>query len=250
VEDVAADAGLDFFGHRARDLAGPNLHARARDVRYRFLAEVSDRVGAQRIATGHTLDDRVETLLARLVHGGATEALASIPPAAGPRIRPLLEIRRAETEAYCRARGLDFYVDESNDDPRFDRARVRNSLLAAIEDGWGAGAVASMATAAEHLREDADALSAMAVDLAANLTTIEDDRTIINRRTLEDLPRALRRRVLELALGHVRDRVKAIDATLDALDADPPSGSRFAVAGGSEIVIQRDTIQIYPASVF
>lgn len=250
VEAEATAAGLEIHVERAHDLAGPNLQARARDFRYGFLEGLAGKIGAARIATGHTLDDRVETLLARLVHGGATDALASIPPVDGLRIRPLIEVRRAETVAYCGERGLGYHADPANTDMRFDRARVRGVLVQAIESGWGEGAVRAVAAAAARMREDSDALTAVADDLHRGLTSTSPGGVSIDRAGFEALPRALRRRVLDRAIGFVRDRSKGIEAALDALEAEPSPGSRFAVAGGIEIVVERDVVAVLGVDAF
>ncbi|CAN5740385.1 hypothetical protein BH18ACT15_BH18ACT15_09210 [soil metagenome] len=112
----AAASALDVHLIRAPDLAGPNLQARARAFRYGFFATVAAQVGARHIATGHTLDDRVETTLARLLHGAGTEGLAGLAPADEGRIRPLIAVRRSETRAYCTEVGLEFVDDPSNRD--------------------------------------------------------------------------------------------------------------------------------------
>ncbi|HJR44337.1 MAG TPA: tRNA lysidine(34) synthetase TilS [Actinomycetota bacterium] len=241
----AAALGYDVHVGRARDLEGPNLHARARDFRYAFFETIAADIGAERIATGHTLDDRVETTVARLLHGAGTSGLAGIPAAEGLRIRPLIEMRRAETRAYCEEVGIEFFVDAANDDPRFERARVRSLLVSAIEKEWGAGAVKAVATSAERLSEDAAALRSLGDRLAAELLVEAEDGTSVKLDLLEPLPRALRRRVLEAAVGRVRDRSGGIDAALDALD-DPAvvHPVRFAVASGKEIVIESDRVSI------
>ena len=143
-------------------IEGPNLHARARDFRYRFFETVATETGATRIVTGHTLDDRVETTLARLVHGAGTSGLAGIPPVEGKRVRPLLGSRRNETREYCIECGLDFYEDPANEDDRFERSAIRSRVVPAIEERWGDGAIRSIAQSSERLREDAAALSQLA----------------------------------------------------------------------------------------
>lgn len=244
----AAALGYDVHVARAGGLEGSNLHARARDFRYAFFETIAADIGADRIATGHTLDDRVETTMARLIHGAGTSGLAGIPAAEGLRIRPLIERRRAETQAYCEEVGLEYYVDASNDDPRFERARVRSLLVATIEREWGAGAVKAVATSAERLSEDAAALRSLGERLAADLLDEGDEGTAVKLDVLQTLPRALRRRVLEAAVGRVRDRSGGIDAALDALDdASLVYPVRFAVASGKEIVIEAEHVRILEA---
>ncbi len=243
VAKLGAEAGLDVHVARARDLEGPNLHARAREFRYGFFETIARDVGATRIATGHTMDDRVETTLARLVHGGATEALAGIPPAAGARVRPLIEARRAETRAYCIERELAFDDDPANDDPRFDRAAIRSEVVPAIEARWGDGAIRAMAAAADLLRDDAEALGTLAERVYAELVSGEDGVVTFARSAISEMPRALRRRILERAVGRVRDRSGGIEAALLALDRGK-TDARFSVASGVEISLSSAEVRV------
>lgn len=246
VAGFAAQRGFDVHVARARDLAGPNLHARARDFRYAFFETIANDVGATRIATGHTLDDRVETLMARLIHGAGTEGLAGIQPAEGMRVRPSIDLRRDETRAYCEEAGLSFHDDPSNSDLRFDRSKIRSELMADISRWWGEGAVLAMATSAARLGEDAKALRGMADRLYGDLATVETDGIRFDIQTVLAMPRALQRRLLERAIGRIRDRSYGIDAALDALvRTDRKVDARFAVAEGNEIVLHRDHIKVY-----
>jgi tRNA(Ile)-lysidine synthase len=241
LSSAAARAGYEVHLVRAPDLSGPNLHARARAFRYSFFETVAEQIGAARIATGHTLDDRVETLLARLLHGAATGVLAGIPPSDGRRIRPLIELRRKETRAYCEEVGLAFIDDPANDDPRFERARVRNLIVPLIEEHWGEGALRAIARSAQRLREDAAALDALAEAAWSTVAPGGPDR--LERGPLAELPPALARRVVERAVGRVRDRAGGIDAALEALHAGK-SGVRFAVAEGIELELSAANLAV------
>jgi tRNA(Ile)-lysidine synthase len=237
VASDAASAGYDAHVIRLAGLEGPNLHARARAHRYGFFEELARRLGATRIATGHTLDDRVETTLARLVHGGATQALAGLPPSEGSRIRPLVEVRRSETRAYCEQRSLEFFDDPANEDPRFERVAVRRLLVAAIEERWGDGGVRAIARSAERLREDAAALTALADRIYPDVARRTEEGLRIEIDALTSMPRALRRRILERAVGRVRDRSGGIDAALAALERPSRKAAHFDVAGGIAITL-------------
>ena len=240
----AAEAGHDVHIARAKDLEGPNLHARARAFRYSFFETIARDTAAQVIATGHTLDDRVETTLARLVHGAGTEGLAGIHPVMSNRVRPLIEVRRVETRSYCEETGLPFIDDPSNTDPRFDRGSVRALVLKPIEERWGEGAVRAMASSTELLREDGGALASQAQILYEGMVEDTGDSRVVNLESLLALPRALRRRILERAVGRLRDRAGAIDAVLDALDRDHKPGASFDLPGGARIVIEREAVVV------
>ncbi|HET7481663.1 MAG TPA: tRNA lysidine(34) synthetase TilS [Actinomycetota bacterium] len=242
----AAAAGFEVHLARAPDLAGANLHARARDFRYEFFDIVARKESAARIATGHTLDDRVETTLARFIHGAGTDVLAGIRPVHRMLVRPLIDLTRRETRAYCLECELPFVDDAGNHDPRFERSFVRDELVARIEDRFGDGALRAMAMSVARLREDSDALTDLARRLYPGLATGEEGSLSFPRDALEAVPRAVRRRLLELAIGHVRDRQAGIDEVLDAFDAGAPTDkaeASFDVAGG-RVRLTRDRVEV------
>ncbi len=114
-----------------------SLEEAARRVRYTFFDKVAKGVGASRVAVGHTADDQVETILLNLVRGAGMRGLRGMVPVSRWRsksgtplliARPILEINRAETSAYCKELGLSPRIDISNYSPAFLRNRVRHIL--------------------------------------------------------------------------------------------------------------------------
>ncbi|MBI2300617.1 MAG: tRNA lysidine(34) synthetase TilS [Armatimonadetes bacterium] len=116
----------------------PVAHARhseeaARKARRAFLVKVAQDAGADLIATGHTADDRAETLLLNLFRGAGTSGLGAMPARDGVWVRPLIETRRAYLLTYLSERGLTFVEDPSNADARYLRNRLRRELVPALE---------------------------------------------------------------------------------------------------------------------
>ncbi len=101
-----------------------NLQAWARELRYAAAGRIARERDAL-IATGHTASDQVETILYRLAASPGRRALLGMLASEGRLIRPLLGVSREQTAAYCASRGLRWREDESNDDERYARARVR-----------------------------------------------------------------------------------------------------------------------------
>jgi tRNA(Ile)-lysidine synthase len=106
----------------------------ARNVRRQFLAATASESGAEWVATGHTADDQVETVLHRILRGSGIRGLAGIrsvaPLAPGVQfIRPLLEVTRDEVEAWLTSQGQTWRVDSTNVDLRHARNRIRHELL-------------------------------------------------------------------------------------------------------------------------
>jgi tRNA(Ile)-lysidine synthetase-like protein len=124
-EESDADAAwcAERFGAEVVE-AAPRCHneAELRDVRYSF---ATDRLRA----TGHTLSDQVETILYRLVASGNARGI-KVEREDGV-VRPLLCVWREETEAYCRANGLEWRVDSTNDDTV--RGLIRREVLPLLE---------------------------------------------------------------------------------------------------------------------
>ena len=115
------------------------------------------RAGRGRVATGHTASDQVETILYRLAASPGRRALLGMPAREGRLVRPLLELTREQTAAYCRARGLSWREDSSNEDERYARARVRGGLVPALRAVHPA-AEANVLRTARLLRDETELL--------------------------------------------------------------------------------------------
>jgi len=225
VADEAAAAcralGLDAEVVRV-DVAGRG-EAGARSARYAALERVVDERGAAAVLLGHTLDDQAETVLLGLARGSGARALSGMPAVRGPFRRPLLGLRRADTEAACRELGLRPWHDPTNDHEHRDaalRSRVRGEALPTLERVLGPGVAEALARTAAQLREDADVLDALAADLLAAARTDEGlDVDVLGR-----APAALRTRALRaaaIAAGSPagalhRVHVQAVDALVTA----------------------------------
>ena len=119
-----------------------SLEEAAREVRYRFLANVAEQVGADAVALGHTSDDQVETVLMNVIRGSGLRGLRGMMPTSNRHIegsdatlfRPLLNLSKQDTIAYCEALHLTPRADESNRSTEMTRNRVRLELLPLLRD--------------------------------------------------------------------------------------------------------------------
>ena len=164
-----------------------NLQAWAREVRYREAERLAARTDAL-VATGHTASDQVETILYRLAASPGRRALLGMVASEGRLVRPLLAVSRAQTTAYCEARGLRWREDSSNEDQSYARTRVRHGLLQALRAVHPA-AEANVLRTAELLRAETQLLDALVSEELAGGSTIPVER-------LEQLPPALARMVV------------------------------------------------------
>lgn len=105
------------------------LEEAGRRARYTFFEQAAARLGCQLIATAHTQDDHVETVLLNLTRGSGMTGLRGIPAQRDQIVRPILEFTRAQTQAYCEQHALWTHEDPANYDLNFARARVRHRVL-------------------------------------------------------------------------------------------------------------------------
>lgn len=137
VEVAAAGLGLPFHHgdgdvHARAEAHGETIEEAARKLRYQFLFELAEEIRADRIATGHTRDDQIETVLMRILRGTGTRGLAGIPFSRGKLIRPLLGLAHLQLVNYCRGNHIAFVEDPLNRDKRFTRNWLRFELLPSI----------------------------------------------------------------------------------------------------------------------
>ena len=214
---------------------GSGPEGAARDARYAALEGAAQRLGASAVLLGHTLDDQAEQVLLGLARGSGGRSLAGMPARRGLWHRPLLGTGRAVVREVCTALALDPWDDPTNADPAFARSRVRLRLLPALEAELGPGVAQALARTADQLREDADALEALAAELlvAARLPGPGPDGAegvVLDGERLREAPPALRRRAVRsaaLAAGCpagdlARSHVLAVDALLTAWRGQGP----------------------------
>ncbi|MGD0455076.1 MAG: tRNA lysidine(34) synthetase [Solirubrobacteraceae bacterium] len=164
-----------------------NLQAWARELRYAQATRIAGERDAL-IATGHTASDQVETILYRLAASPGRRALLGMVASEGRLIRPLLVLSREQTAAYCGARDLRWCEDESNDDERYARARVRSRLVPALRAVHPAAEANVLRTAA-LLREETELLDGLVAEELGGRASIALAR-------LGELPAALARLVV------------------------------------------------------
>ncbi|MDA8388516.1 MAG: tRNA lysidine(34) synthetase TilS [Nitrospiraceae bacterium] len=109
----------------------------ARILRYDVYEGLAGRLGANRIALGHTADDQTETFFMRLLRGGGRRGLSGIPPVRKIKgkhiVRPLIETTRAEIEEFLAETGTDFITDPTNLKNEYTRNKIRHDLVPVLK---------------------------------------------------------------------------------------------------------------------
>ena len=186
---------IEHAGHRAR---------------YAFFGRAAARLGACRVALGHTIDDQAETYLLRLLRGAGPGGFSAIRPRAGLVVRPLLSVGRAELRAYLASRQAEFTEDASNLDRRIPRNRIRHELLPVLRT-YTPRVVEVLAREAEIALADDEWLTVSANEMAADLVQTIEGGVTLDAVRLAALPPALARRVGRDALTEVAGRPVGFD---------------------------------------
>jgi tRNA(Ile)-lysidine synthase len=177
------------------DPRGDGIEGAARRARYEVLEQMRQHFGARLVLLGHTRDDQAETVLMGLARGSGARSMAGMRRSYDHYARPLLDVTRADTVTACQVEGIEVWDDPHNDDPGFTRVRVRKNVLPVLEDQLGPGVAASLARTADQVRDDVEALDAIAAATFARLATSEG----VPLRPLYDEYRAIASRVVRLA---------------------------------------------------
>jgi tRNA(Ile)-lysidine synthase len=262
VEGLCADLGVacrsvryDVGAYAAE--SGLNLEDAGRRVRYRFAEEeldaLCDAAGVPRtlgrIATAHTLDDRVETFLMRALAGSGATGLASIAPVRGRIVRPLLDATRAQVRGWLEACGAAWREDATNDDTARLRARIRAELLPVLES-YNPRVRDAIARTTDVLAEEDALLGEMAEQFARDFARVTEGCEVrFERAAVLTLSRAMRRRVVRHALVSAfpeasRIELAHLDAICDGMASetfarDLPDGLR-ARSEYATLVVSRD----------
>jgi len=235
----------------------------ARAARYTALAQVARAHGAVAVVVAHTADDQAETVLLNLVRGTGLLGLAGMrmDETVDPRrlspggaatlepvdpvrlVRPLLEVGRPTTLAYCAHFGLSIVEDASNQTRVFTRNRVRLDLLPHLEQ-FNPAIREVLARTADLVAEDVAVIENLvdAIELSLKQGGAYD------LRLFRAQPRGLQRRLLRRALhaqgvGMVDVSGAPIEDALELLASGRPSQT-YHLPYGVEVCVGSDTFAL------
>ena len=221
----------------------------ARELRYSFLAEVAEKIGASAVAVGHTSDDLAETVLLHIIRGSGIQGLRGMSessPWPFPReggelrlFRPLLNAAKADTEAYCRELGQEYREDSGNLLSRFTRNRVRRNLLPLLASEYNPRVRESLVRLSRTASLEADYVESEIERLWPEAAVEEEDAVALNLPALAALHPALQKLLFRKAYARLVGNAHRLgERHLDAMarlaqsrkagrSLDLPHGLRF-----------------------
>ena len=251
VRQLAARLGVAVDVARVTVAPGGSLEAAARAARYAALEAHATRLGADRIALGHTADDQAETVLMRMLAGAGVRGLAGIPHVRGRIIRPLLDTRRPQLVAELRERELPWIEDPSNRDPQFLRNRIRHELLPLLAASYNADVVPALTRVGRLCRDTVAAIERVAARELDGLAVSADGAVVLEHAALGELPRQVAAEILRQAAARLGRRAPLrawAHRGLARVLAAPPPRRPFRLGGVTvEVSCGRIRLAVAPA---
>ncbi len=192
--------------------SGDSVELTARNVRYRFLERVSDGV----IATAHTADDSLETMLYNMARGTGLKGVCGIPPVRDRIVRPLIFVSRQQVEEYCASKKVQYRTDSSNLSDIYARNKIRHRAVPTLKE-VNSAAVKNAAVLSEHLRRDEELLQSIASETFQKCLTKEG----LSIEALKAEPFALQYRcIAKLALLQINTTLehKSIESVISLIE--------------------------------
>ncbi len=158
------------------------------------------------IAVAHNADDQSETVLFRLLRGTGVHGLAGISSARLSAegfiiARPLLDVSRADIEAYIKENKLKPNMDESNESTDYTRNKIRNELLPYLEKNYNPNVKEALRRYAMIAELDDNFMDGIAKGAFLDVVEVKDDNIILDIDKLEDMHIAVIRRVIVIILS-------------------------------------------------
>ncbi len=235
VEDISRQLGIECIVGTGVVARRGNLEQNARDARYKFLAESTERNGAMYVLTGHTINDQAETFLLNLIRGSGPEGLSAMARTrvldnSVNLVRPLVGwALRADTEAFCRDNHIEFRRDRMNEDESFARVRIRKSIIPLLAE-LNPRIIETLARTSDLLRMDVSepGVAAEALELK-HLRSIRREQLY---RELRTWLRSHRGDLRSISLKHIEAIERLINSPKSGKTVEIPGGGRVARQAG------------------
>ncbi len=206
---LSEDISVPFYSERVdvKGLAereGLSIQEAGRLLRYDAFERRALIEKADRIATGHHMNDQAETLLINLIRGTGRRGLSGIPPVRGKFIRPLLCLKKDDILGYLNAKKITFIEDTSNKTDKYLRNKIRKRLLPLLEE-FNPSIVETLSGTSDTLRLEEEYLNIKTTKFLMRIISRKaDDELELFLSPLENIEDVILKRALRWVIGETR----------------------------------------------
>lgn len=181
VEKFCEGLGIEYFVKkinvsRVAKEEKRGIEETGRKVRYDFFDEISRKVDANKIATAHNNNDKIETIIMNILRGSGLSGLKGIEAKRDNKyIRPLINIERKDIENYCIDNKLEPKYDESNNENDYTRNKIRNIVIPYIKQEFNPNIIKTMNRLSEVTAEEDEYLNKITKETYEKICVEVDD---------------------------------------------------------------------------
>lgn len=216
-----------------------------RNIRYEFFEEVAHKVGANKIATAHNLNDNAETVLMNIIRGTSVSGLKGIDKVRdGKYIRPIIECSRAEIEDYCKEKNLNPRYDKSNNENIYTRNKIRNLLIPFLQKEFNPNIVEGINRLSQIAIEEEQFINKVVEKEYEKLQIAVDNNIILNLKEFNKLDYVIKSKLILYTISkvygktsgiekkHIDDIIKLCDNNIGNKYLTPQKGIKIYVKKG------------------
>lgn len=250
VKDFCKKIDVEFFAKKvkveeiAKELKMGTEEA-GRNIRYEFFEEVAHKVGANKIATAHNLNDNAETVLMNITRGTSVSGLKGIDKVRdGKYIRPIIECSRAEIEDYCKEKNLNPRYDKSNNENIYTRNKIRNLLIPFLQKEFNPNIVEGINRLSQIATEEEQFINKVVEKEYEKLQIAVDNNIILNLKEFNKLDYVIKSKLILYTISkvygktsgiekkHIDDIIKLCDNNIGNKYLTPQKGIKIYVKKG------------------
>lgn len=184
-----------------------------RNARYEFFEEVMEKVGANKIAIAHNVNDKVETIIMNLMRGSSISGLKGIEPIRDNKyIRPLIECERQKIEQYCEENKLEPRIDKTNFENDYTRNKIRNIVIPYIKKEFNPNIVETISRLSQIATDESDYIESQTDKIYKNLLIEKGSKQIVlNLKQFNQQEKVIKSRIILLATKQLMGSTKGIE---------------------------------------
>ena len=191
-----------------------------REERYDFFEEIAQKVGANKIATAHTANDNVETVLMNIIRGSGTSGLKGIEKMRDEKIiRPIIECTRKEIEQYCNDNLLNPRYDKTNKENIYTRNKIRNQLIPLIEKEFNPNIIEGITRLSTIVAKEEEYFHKIVENTFKEIDIIGDnqienaktDKIVLNLKKFNSLEEVIKSRIILYTISKILGNTQGIE---------------------------------------
>ena len=216
VKDICNKWGIPSFikvfdvAAYAKDIGVSDEEA-GRNIRYQLYDDVARKVGANKIAVAHNLNDNVETVFMNIIRGSGIDGLKGIEAVRDNIIRPLINIDRADIEKYCKEEGIVPRIDKTNLEPIYGRNKIRLELLPYIENNFNSNIINTISRFSDIVSAENEYIALKSQKAFKTLARSFKNQVKYSIIKLDKLHPALKRRIIRIGIEKLLGSLKSIE---------------------------------------